>query len=156
MLHVTCTQKKLGRFLTFSGRESNCQFDSWPFFWPSLVFQMSKWVMQTHFRHPRSKSSPMIKITFQTIEFFLLQSPSKDLGVHWDSIYQNGSYFGSVRVHSLTLSYTFGSMQCDSRGPFWPTTLQAPFTTTKGAILQSKYHCKQQRKKFRKARCYEQ
>ncbi len=25
---------KLGRFLTFSGRESNCQFDSQPFFWP--------------------------------------------------------------------------------------------------------------------------
>ncbi len=28
------TLKKLGRFLTFSGRESNCQFDSRPFFWP--------------------------------------------------------------------------------------------------------------------------
>jgi len=26
--------RKLGRFLTFSGRESNCQFDSQPFFWP--------------------------------------------------------------------------------------------------------------------------
>ncbi len=26
--------RRLGRFLTFSGRESNCQFDSRPFFWP--------------------------------------------------------------------------------------------------------------------------
>ncbi len=26
--------RKLGRFLTFSGRESNSQFDSRPFFWP--------------------------------------------------------------------------------------------------------------------------
>ncbi len=26
--------KKLGRFLTFSGRKSNCQFDFQPFFWP--------------------------------------------------------------------------------------------------------------------------
>ncbi len=29
-LHAT----KSGQFLTFSGRESNCQFDSRPFFWP--------------------------------------------------------------------------------------------------------------------------
>jgi hypothetical protein len=29
-LHI----KKSGRFPTFSGRESNCQFDSQPFFWP--------------------------------------------------------------------------------------------------------------------------
>jgi hypothetical protein len=26
--------RKLRRFLTFSGRKSNCQFDSRPFFWP--------------------------------------------------------------------------------------------------------------------------
>ncbi len=26
--------RESGRFLTFSGRESNCQFDSRPFFWP--------------------------------------------------------------------------------------------------------------------------
>ncbi len=25
--------RKSGRFPTFCGRESNCQFDSWPFFW---------------------------------------------------------------------------------------------------------------------------
>ncbi len=26
--------RKLSQFLTFNGRESNCQFDSRPFFWP--------------------------------------------------------------------------------------------------------------------------
>jgi hypothetical protein len=33
--HVACylQAKKSGQFLTFSGRESNCQFDSRPFFW---------------------------------------------------------------------------------------------------------------------------
>ncbi len=26
--------RELGRFSTFCDRDSNCQFDSWPFFWP--------------------------------------------------------------------------------------------------------------------------
>jgi hypothetical protein len=37
---------------------------------------------------------------------------------------QSRSCLGSVRVHSLTLSYTPGSMWCDSRAFFWPTPLQ--------------------------------
>jgi hypothetical protein len=52
--------KESGRFLTFSGWESNCQFDFRPFFWPQLVFEMSKWVMRAHFRHLRSKKFLMI------------------------------------------------------------------------------------------------
>jgi hypothetical protein len=34
--YVSCHlhTRKLGRFSTFSGRKSNCQFDSRPFFWP--------------------------------------------------------------------------------------------------------------------------
>jgi hypothetical protein len=52
--------RKSGRFLTFSGRESNCHFDSRPFFWPKLVFQMSTWAMQAHFRHLRFNNFPMI------------------------------------------------------------------------------------------------
>ncbi len=39
----------------------------------------------------------------------------KFLGVHRDSISQLGSCLGSVRVHSLTLSCTPGSLWCDSR-----------------------------------------
>jgi hypothetical protein len=40
------------------------------------------------------------------------------LGVHWDFNSQSGSSFGSARVHSLTLSYTPGSMRCDSQASF--------------------------------------
>jgi len=46
------------------------------------------------------------------------------LGVHRDSISQSGSCLGSVRVHSLTLSYTPRSMWCDSRASSWLATLQ--------------------------------
>jgi hypothetical protein len=31
---------------------------------------------------------------------------------------QSGSSLGSVRIHSLTLSYTLESMKCDSRASF--------------------------------------
>jgi hypothetical protein len=36
------------------------------------------------------------------------------LGVHGDSNSQSGISLGNVWVHSLTLSYTPGSMKCDS------------------------------------------
>jgi hypothetical protein len=41
-----------------------------------------------------------------------------------DSNSQHGSSLGSVRVHSLTLSYIPGSMWCDSRPSSWPAPLQ--------------------------------
>jgi hypothetical protein len=62
----------------------------------------------------------------QDIEFWPLKSLSKVLEVHRDSISQSGSCLGSVRVHSLTLSYTPKSMWCDSRASSWLATLQ-PF-----------------------------
>jgi hypothetical protein len=40
-----------------------------------------------------------------------------------DSNSQSGSSLGSVRVHSLTLSYTPGSIRCDSRASFLAHTL---------------------------------
>jgi hypothetical protein len=40
---------------------------------------------------------------------------------------QSGSCLGSVRVHSLTLSYTPGSSWCDSRASLWPAPLQPLF-----------------------------
>jgi hypothetical protein len=54
-----------------------------------------------------------------------LQSPFEDLGVHREFNSQNGSSFGSVRVHSLTLSYTFGSMDVTPRFLSWLAPLQA-------------------------------
>ncbi len=64
---------------------------------------MSKWVMRAHFRHLHSKSFPIP----QAIEFWPLQSLFEVLEVHRDSISQNGSCLGSVRVHSLILPHTF-------------------------------------------------
>ncbi len=50
----------------------------------------------------------------------------EDLGVHWDFNFESGSSVGSVRVHSLTLSYTLGSMRCDFRASFLVLTLVSP------------------------------
>ncbi len=44
----------------------------------------------------------------------------------WDSNSQSGSSHGSVRVHSLTLSYIPGSMRCDSRASLLDCTLASP------------------------------
>ncbi len=51
--------------------------------------------------------------------------PSEDSKIDEDSISQSGSSFGSVRVHSLTLSYLLGSMKCDSWLHSWATLLLA-------------------------------
>ncbi len=44
-----------------------------------------------------------------------MQLLSENFGIDRDSIYQSASSLGSVGVHSLTLSYTPGSMKCDSQ-----------------------------------------
>jgi hypothetical protein len=43
-----------------------------------------------------------------------------------DSNSQNGSSFGSMKVHSLTLSYTLESMRCDSKVSLLACTLASP------------------------------
>jgi hypothetical protein len=80
--------------------------------------------MRAHFRHLRFKSFPFILRAPQSIEIWPLKSVSEVSGVHRDSISQSGSCLGSVRVHSLTLSYTPGSPWCDSRASLWPAPLQ--------------------------------
>jgi hypothetical protein len=68
--------------------------------------QMSKWAIQAHFRYLSFKIFPLIEKTPQTIEFWPLQSPFENLGVHWDS---NSPKWNSLRVwgfipsHLLTL-----------------------------------------------------
>jgi hypothetical protein len=109
-----------GRFPTFSGRESNCQFDSRPFFCPQLAFQMSKWVMRAHFRPLRFKSFPTVPIAQQSIEIWPFNSHSEVSGVHRDSLSQNGSCLGSVSAHSLTLPRT----SLDSQASSWPAPFQ--------------------------------
>ncbi len=44
----------------------------------------------------------------------------------WDSNSQNGSSFGSVRVHSLTLFRAPGSMRCDSQASLLARTFASP------------------------------
>ncbi len=94
---------------------SNWQFDSWPFFWPQLVFKVSKCVMQTHFRHLSLKRFSMIYGTLQSNGFWPLQSLFEDSQVHWDSNSQSATPFGSVGIHSFTCSHTPKSMKCDSQ-----------------------------------------
>jgi hypothetical protein len=59
-------------------------------------------------------------------EFWPLWLLSKNLEVHRDSNSQSGSSLGSVKVHSLTLSYTFGSMRCESPASLLARSLASP------------------------------
>jgi hypothetical protein len=59
---------------------------------------------------------------FQSNEFWLLQLFSENSKIHLDSNFQNGSPLGNVWVHTLTFSYTSGSMKCD----FHTSLLAAP------------------------------
>jgi len=45
----------------------------------------------------------------------------------WDFNSQNGSSLGSVKVHSLTLSYTPKNMRCDSRASLLAHTFASPY-----------------------------
>ncbi len=81
--------------------------------------------MRAHFRHLSFNSFPMIWKTLQANGFWPLHSPFENSRIHWDYNSQNGSSFGSVKVHSLTFLWTPKSMRCDPGLPSWPTTLQA-------------------------------
>ncbi len=50
----------------------------------------------------------------------------KNSGVHRESNSQSGSSFGSVRVHSLTLSYILGSIRCASQASLLSCTFVSP------------------------------
>jgi hypothetical protein len=78
----------------------------------------------------------MIQRIPQAIEFWPLQSLYENLGVHQDSISQSGNCLGSVNVHSLTLSYTPGSMRCDFQGNALNGLVQIGKITKKGVIYK--------------------
>jgi hypothetical protein len=71
------------------------------------------------FRCPNEQCEPILDIYASRAFHWYKVS-----GVHRDSISQSGSCLGSVRVHSLTLSYIPGSPWCDSRASLWPAPLQ--------------------------------
>jgi hypothetical protein len=90
------------------------------------MFQVSKWVMQAHFRHLSLNIFLMIQNTIQSNGFRPLQSPSENSGIHWDFNSQNGSLVGSVRVDSLTFFCNPGSMRCDSQASLLARNLASP------------------------------
>jgi len=59
-------------------------------------------------------------------EFGPLKLLFEYLRVHQDSNSQNGSSFGNVEVHSLTLSYIPESMRCDCWASFLAHTFASP------------------------------
>jgi len=64
-------------------------------------------------------------------QFWPLRLPCESLGVCWDSNSQTRSSFGSVGVHSLTLSCIPKSMKCDS----WASFLAHKFCKPKVKVV---------------------
>jgi hypothetical protein len=60
------------------------------------------------------------------IRFWPLQSFSKDSEIHWDFNSQSGNLIRSVKVHSLTFSYTPENMKCESQASLLAHTLISP------------------------------
>jgi len=125
MSHATCTQGNRGdsRLLVIKSQIDNLT--------PGLSFGHN-----LCFKCPNGSCEPILNIyvprAFQWYKKIFnpmgcdpLQSFSKYSKIHHDSNSQHGSSLGNVRVHSLTFSYTSGSMKCDSHAPSWFATLQA-------------------------------
>jgi len=68
----------------------------------------------------------MIQKTLQSNEFRPLKLLSENSKVPRKSNSQSGSSLGSVKVHSFTLSYTPGSMKCDSWASHLAHTFASP------------------------------
>jgi hypothetical protein len=77
---------------------------------------------------------------FQKHGCWPLQLISKYLGAHRDYNSQSGSSLRSVRVHSLTLSCTPGSMRCGSRNPLSAHTLASPCLGCKPKVRVTTYN----------------
>jgi hypothetical protein len=80
--------------------------------------------VRAHFKHPCFNIFSMIQGISPFNGFSPMQILSKNPGVHQNSNSQSGSSFENVRVHSLTFSYTPGSMSVTPRLPSWPAPLQ--------------------------------
>jgi hypothetical protein len=124
MSHITCMRKNQGDswLLMVESQIANLTPD--PSFGYNLCFRCSNGSCEPI-------SNIYILIIFQWYKKFLKlmgfnPSPSEDSGVHWDSNSQNGSSLGSVRVHSLTLSYIPRSMRCDFRVSLLARNLASP------------------------------
>ncbi len=106
------------------------------------MFEVSKWVMWAHFRHLCSKSFSWCKKLFNPLSF----DPCNCFLKIWESTRtpnsESGSSLGSVRVHSLTLSYTPESMRRDSRVSLLAHNLASPCLSRPRLGLQHNTHAK--------------
>jgi len=123
MLHAICTQGNWVDSQLLMVRSQIVNLTPSPSFGHNLCF-----------RYPNERCEPILDMyvprAFQwykkhlkplglthEIALWRFRNPS---GLHLPS----GSCLGSVRVHSLTPSYTPGNMRCDSSASSWPATLQ--------------------------------
>ncbi len=112
--------------------------DSWLLVVESQIARLTPDLYFVHnlcFRCPNEQCEPILDIyalrafqwykeLFQPWSFDSWNLFFEDLGVHQDSNSQSWIPFGSVRVHSRSLSCTLKSIRNDSRAPFWLATLQ--------------------------------
>jgi len=126
MWHATYTQINQGdsRLLVVGSQIGNLTLD--PSFGHNLCFKCPngscKHILDIYIQ----RDFQAMWRNFQSNEFWPLKLPFEDLEVHRDSNSQSGNAFGSVGVCSLTLSYTFKSMKCDSRASLLARTFASP------------------------------
>jgi len=112
MSHATCTQVNRGNFRLLVVRSQIANLTPGPSFGHNLCFKCSNGWCKPILDIYVSIAFQWYKKNPQSNGFWPLQSLLKNSRVHWDSNSPNGSYLGSVRVHSLTLSYTPRSKMC--------------------------------------------
>ncbi len=119
----------MGRFLTFSGRESNCQFESWPFFFainlcfkcPNGSFQPTldiyvPWAFQWYKELPNPMGFDPCNHSLKIGES--IETPTSK----WELTWKCECSFSHTLLHSQPLE----SMKCDSHASLMARTLTSP------------------------------
>jgi hypothetical protein len=82
--------------LGFNGQESNCEFDSWPFFWPWLSIQNSKYCkVWIHFWYLHFKTFTIMYWGLNLLFTFL----SQRFKTLWNSKFQIDFHFKMLGAH---------------------------------------------------------
>jgi hypothetical protein len=126
MWHATCTQRNQGDFQLLVVGSQIVNLTSGLSFGHNLCLKCSNGSCKSIFYTSMFQELSNY-IRNSSIQWVLTHvSLFKNSKVHWDSNSQNGSSLGSVRVHSLTLSYTLRSMRCDSWASLLAHALASP------------------------------
>jgi hypothetical protein len=112
--HTTCMQVNQNDSWLLMVRNQIGSLTPSPSFGHNLCFNYPNGSCESILNILHFKRFPIVQITLHSNEFWTLQLPSKDSKIHQNSNSQNESSLRSVKVHSLTLSYTPKSMKCDS------------------------------------------